>query len=411
MSKFFVTWGLLLSMGAQAAPWVFDKPIAVSGAAQEGVYTHLEAAGRKSIAVSDGWVAVSWEDNRDGLSRAYVAKKAPSAATFGNILQLSGKGEVTEPAIIGIGGGQFVAGWEEEGHVMVRMIASSALGEPLQISSAEAAQLSLATDRAGGIIAVWSEHAGKYWQIRHARLQAGNRLRLKLLSQGDVATAEKGDQAYPAVAVLEGGQYVVAGWEDRSKGNTRILYAVSRDAGKQFGSPQELNEYKWRGEGHAYGNNTGTGAMRVALAAMGETGMVAVWADKRDFESGYDVYAALADAKNLKFGNNEKVQDEFGNNIAQWHPAIAADGNGHIVSVWDDDRDGTPDLWLAWRKADGSWAENLAVPGASGAGVQSDPAIVLDDGGNLHLAFVEKVSLNSPSHVIYVSGKLQAGSK
>lgn len=403
--KPFILWILLLaSSTAQAAPWEFGPVLAVSGKAAEGVYTHLESAGRKSIAVSAGWVAVAWEDNRDGWSRGYIAMKEPGQHAFGKAMQVSGKGEVTEPAIIGIGGGRFAVGWEEEGHVWVRVVSAAEQGPALMIAPGEAAQVSLAFDAKAGLQAVWAQHAAPFWQIRFARLQVlqGNALKpgKPLLVEGGA----KGDQAYPSLAILDAGN-LVAGWEDRSKGHTRMITAVSRNGGASFLPSCELNEYKWRGKDFNYG--MGTGAMRIALSSMGRGGAVAVWADKRDFPSGYDVYAALADAKSLIFGKNEKVQDEFGNNIAQWHPAIAADGHGHIASVWDDDRDGTPDVWLSWRNADGSWADNLAVPGAAGEGVQSDPAIAMDEAGNLHLAWVEKSGLNAPSSIKYVFGRLQ----
>lgn len=85
--------------------------------------------------------------------------------------------------------------------------------------------------------------------------------------------------------------------------------------------------------------------------------------DKLDFESSYDVYGGFARSPNLTFGANEKVQDEFGNNFVQWPPAVAANGGGRVAVVWDDDRDGSSDVWLSWRNADG-WSDDLAVPGA-----------------------------------------------
>jgi hypothetical protein len=144
--------------------------------------------------------------------------------------------------------------------------------------------------------------------------------------------------------------------------------------------------------------------MRVALASHGRDEVVAVWADKRDFQSGYDVYGGFARGPALSFGPNEKVQDQFGDNVAQWHPAVAANASARVVAAWDDDRDGSPDVWLSWRGAEG-WSDDLAVPGASGPGVQSDPSLALDDAGNLHMAWVEKADLNSPSRIRYLFGR------
>ena len=185
-------------------------------------------------------------------------------------------------------------------------------------------------------------------------------------------------------------------------GHTRILSSVSPDGGTHFAAPQQVNDAIWRGQMGGFGR--GTGVMRVALSNYGPDGVAAVWADKRDFLAGYDVYAAFAPSPAFKFGTNEKAQDDFGNDIAQWHPAIGANRQGTVAVVWDDDRDGTPDIWLAWRSASG-WSDNQAVPGASGPGVQSDPAIVLDEANNLHLAWVEKADLNSPSRIRYVMGR------
>jgi hypothetical protein len=117
--------------------------------------------------------------------------------------------------------------------------------------------------------------------------------------------------------------------------------------------------------------------------------VIAAWLDKRDFLSGYDVYAAFSHDGGRSFSRNLKVQDSFGDNVAQWHAAIVADQAGRVVAVWDDDREGASDVWLSdWTGKD--FGDNLAVPGASGAGAQSDPVVHLDGSGTLHVAWLEK---------------------
>ncbi len=113
----FVAW--LWSASVLAAPWEFGEPVTVS-AARPGVFHHLEAAGRRSIAVSsDGMVAIVWEDNRDGTPRAYVAFRAAGKSEF--VLQrLSGMQEAYEPVVSALPQGGFVFGWEESGHVWAR---------------------------------------------------------------------------------------------------------------------------------------------------------------------------------------------------------------------------------------------------------------------------------------------------
>ena len=126
--------------------------------------------------------------------------------------------------------------------------------------------------------------------------------------------------------------------------------------------------------------------MRPVLAAYGDA-LMAVWLDKRDFLSGYDVYGAISLDQGVQFGANVKVQDSFGDSIAQWHPALAGNRRGDLAIAWDDDRDGSSDIWLTWPQ-DKGYAENAAP--AAGPAAQTDPVLALDEAGNLHLAWLEK---------------------
>lgn len=387
----------------QAGPWEFDASVAVTGDAAPHAFFHLESAGRKNIAVSAGWVAVVWEDNRDGVPRCYVALKAPNAAAFAAALPISGRGEAAEPAIASLGSGRFAVAWEEAGRVWARTVTAQSLGAPRALGAEAAAQVSLGAAPRGALLAVWSEKGERFWRIRLARLTVDARGGIRSGQAIVVDATAAGDQSYPSVAAASA-DTAVAAWEDRRAGHTRLLYAVSAKGGARFAPPRQLNESIWRGQSLDFGR--GTGVMRVALASHGRDGVAAVWADKRDFQSGYDVYGGFARGPALRFGPNEKVQDQFGDNIAQWHPAIASNAQGRAAAVWDDDRDGSPDVWLSWRDKDG-WSDDLAPPGASGPGVQSDPSVAMDEAGNLHLAWLEKADLNSPSRIRYVFGRLK----
>jgi len=399
---------VLFCNGILAAPWDFGTPVNVTLGSAPGVFTHLESAGRKNIAVSDGWVAVIWEDNRDGNSRCYVALKQLANNVFSEPLKVSGSNESAEPAIVAIGVGRFALAWEEDGNIWARLLTVesamtvSKLSDPVQLNTASAMQVSLGHSKENGLYAAWSEQGISYKQIMLGKLALLPNDNIKLLAKIVVDKHVKGNQFYPSIAEISGNKTIVA-WEDRHAGYTRLLYAESQNL-KTASAPRELNEYKERDK--KFGSGLGTGVMRVALATQGRDGLVAIWEDKRDFTSGYDIYAALANGPTVNFGANEKVQDEFGNTFAQWHPSIAANHDGHIVAVWDDDREGSPDVWLSWREA-GRWSGDLAVPGASGAGVQSDPSITMDDSGNLHLAWVEKMDLNGQSAIRYLFARLK----
>jgi len=275
--------------------------------------------------------------------------------------------------------GRFVAAWEEGCRVQARLLPGDAA---LKLGDAESAQVTLAVG-AGKLYAAWAEQAGRFRRI----VVAGLALAADTLSVGTAQPVEAGipidERGWPALAVAGDGSVTVA-WEDRRARHTVPMASHSRD-GRSFAPPVRLTDYK---SGSVDGLGAGTGAMRPTLTAWGKRGLTAVWLDKRDFLSGYDVYAAF-DNGTRRFGKNIRVQDSFGDNMAQWHAQVVGNASGRLVALWDDARDGTPDVWMAeWDGA--AFGDNLAVPAASGPGTQSDPVATLDAAGSLHVVWLER---------------------
>ena len=396
-----------LPAAVSAAPWTFEPPIDVTPVHGAQVFHHVEAAGRKSIAVSGAAVAVVWEDNRDGVSRCYAAVKQSADSGFKVEQRVSGGKEAFEPAIVSLQDGRFVVAWEEDGGVWARVVSSGKMGPPIALAGHDSSETNLGFSPQAGLWAAWSQRDGHYAGIHAEKL--GYAPHADSLTPDAAVPVDgaplTGDQLYPSVAALQTGALVIA-WEDRRKGHTTIMYSHAASGGK-FVAPAQMNET--RRDAKNTGVGPGTGAMRVALAAQAGANVAAVWSDKRDFLSGYDVYAAFSTDGGAHFGANQMVQDSFGDNTPQWHPAIAADQQGKLAVVWDDDRDGNPDIWLAWPSATG-WSDNVNVPGATGAGVQSDPAIAMDNQGNLHLVWLEKQGADGPTRLRYEMGQPAADS-
>lgn len=364
----------VLALPVQAA-WQWDRPLDVNTVRGAAVYPHLESAGRQGVAAAGGAVAVVWEDNRSGAPRCYAAIKPDGALGFQTERPL-GDGECYEPVVAPLGEGRFLAAWEEAGKVRTRVLPA---GKPVTLSAGEAVQVTLAAG-AGGVYAAWAEQAGRFRRIVVAALAVdGDAVAVR--SAKPVESAPPVDeQAWPALAVTGRGDVVVA-WEDRRARHT-VPLASRAGAGLDFGVPVRVTDQK---SGRVDGLGAGLGAMRPTLAAWGADGAVAVWLDKRDFLSGYDVYAAF-DAGDGRFGKNQRVHDSFGDNMAQWHARVAA-GGGRLLAVWDDARDGTSDVWLAnWDGA--AFGDNVAA--AAGPGEQSDPLATLDAHGALHLVWLDR---------------------
>jgi hypothetical protein len=390
-----VAWLLaVLAFPAQAA-WTWSEALAVSSAQGVKIFPHMESANRQGVAVSGDTVGVVWEDNRDGSSQCYLAIKPATAGKFKPEIRLS-QTECYEPVVVAWGAGRFVAAWEEAGRVRARIVPG---GAAINLADAESAQVTLAAG-AGTLYAAWTEQAGQFRRIVVARLAATG----ETLSVGTVqpveAAAPVDEQGWPALAVAGDGTVTVA-WEDRRDRHTVPMTSHSSD-GRRFAAPVRLTDlHRGSGQGRSMGLGAGTGAMRATLTAWGERGVAAAWLDKRDFLSGYDVYAALDDGTR-HFGRNIKVQDSFGDNMVQWHAQIIGDVKGHLLALWDDARDGTPDVWLAEWNGE-AFGDNEAVPAASGAGSQSDPVATLDAAGRLHLVWLERDE-QAGTRIRYVQG-------
>ena len=392
----------MLPAAVMAAPWQFDQPVDVTPVHGAKVFHHVEAAGRKSIAVSGALIAVVWEDNRDGVSRCYLAVKKSANNSFEGDRQISGNKEAFEPSIVALPDNRFAVAWEEDGGVRTRIVSATQLGESVKLAGPDSNQASVGFSAKAGLWAAWSQRDGHYAGIHIEKLDyVPGTAKLALGKSVAVDHAPlSGGQHYPSLAALQTGGVVVA-WEDRRKGHTTIMYSHNIGDAK-FSVPVQMNET--RRDARNAGVGPGTGAMRVALAAQAGAKVAAVWSDKRDFLSGYDVYAAFSTDGGAHFGANQMVQDSFGDNIPQWHPAIASDQGGKLAVVWDDNRDGTPDIWLSWPTASG-WSDNANVPGAAGAGVQSDPAITMDSQGNLYLVWLEKQAADGSTRLRYEMGR------
>jgi hypothetical protein len=367
----------VLAWPAHAA-WTWSEPVTVNSVQGAAIFPHIESANRQGVAVSGNTVGVVWEDNRDGSPLCYLATKPAAAANFQPEIQLS-KGECYEPVLIALGGGRFVVAWEEAGKVHAQVLPG---GKTLQLSKAGSAQVTLAL-RDDALYAAWAEQAGRFKRIVVARLVLkGDALSVKS-AQPVEAAMPADEQGWPALAVAGDGSVTVV-WEDRRHRHTVPMVSHSPDS-RQFAPPARLTDRK---SGSVDGLGAGTGAMRPTLTAWGEQGIAAVWLDKRDFLSGYDVFAAF-DTGTRSFGRNIKVQDNFGDNMAQWHALVVGDASGKLVALWDDARDGTPDVWLSEWEGE-AFGDDLAVPAAAGPGGQSDPVATLDAAGALHVVWLDR---------------------
>jgi len=389
--------GLCFAMllSTTVAAYEFTQPVTVVSSSK-GVFYHLESSGRQAMAINNGTIAITWEDNSTGLPQVYIAFKDDKASTFTKPVQVSQIGPAYEPVIATHRDG-FVIGWEAKDQVWLRYVTKQKKSDIVRITDKVTRHLSLNQTPAKEIIAVWAEKQGKYYQIAHGKVTESN-MKLKVQPTGLVdKTTDKTGQLFPSVVVTQAGTLVA--WEDRREGATRIVTAFA-PTGKMFMRYKILNEFipSPRPE---FGN--GTGAMRVVLSSDLKQGVTAVWMDKRDFVGGYDVYAALSRDGGRSFGKNELTQDTFGENTPQWHATVAMNAHGNIVVAWDDPRDSTPDVWYSKRLSSG-WSDDEVWQGGGGDGAQTVPVLLFDE-NTLHAAWLDKKDTGSAIRYTFTKQK------
>jgi len=389
-----------VTLNVQAQPWEFGEVIEITAKSGAGVFHHLESAGRHNIAVADDVVAVTWEDNRDGTPRIYLARKDRHADGFSDEVKISGSGEAFEPSLVALQHNRFALAWEEAGRIQARLATPTGLGPIVVLGEINASQASLAM-HGQQLVLLYSQVEGRYGRIRLQYLEAdGLTLRPRQGCPVD-SDAVQDEQLYPTAVSL--GDRLIIAWEDRRLGHTIIMASQnSNGAACRFSVPQRISE---RPPGPSMPYGKGHGVARVALAGYANRRALAAWADKRNFREGYDIYAADYQGGEARlFGPNVKVQDSFGGFAQQWHVTVAGHPRGTLVVAWDDNRDGDTNIILSWREDD-DWSDDLVVPGAAGPGEQNHPTIHLDEEGNLHLAWVERATIDGPTRLRYLFGK------
>ncbi|ODB97158.1 hypothetical protein [Candidatus Thiodiazotropha endoloripes] len=379
---------------------VIITPINVSEPAKQGIFHHLESSGRQNIAVSGSVVSVVWEDDSDGTPRIYLSRKSLDSNTFSPKLRISGNGEAFEPSIRALGDGRFAIAWEEDEQVSARIVKAKKMGPIVQLGEKTSGHANLSS-LDNQILIVYREQAQRFGRIILQKLTVDKQLHLSPAQRCPVEPGPlQNDQLYPVISVQ--GERVNIAWEDRRLGHTVIMHSQSEVGDScRFSSPTRISEQP---PGPRAGYGSGHGVARVALAKYGNSGVYAVWADKRDFREGYDIYGANK-PNDQAFEGNVRIQDDFGTNYRQWHATISGHQNGQLIVAWTDEREGSKDVWYSWLE-DGEWSDDVLLSGASGKGVQDHPSITLDSSGDLHVAWVHRETEGGATQIRYLYAPL-----
>jgi hypothetical protein len=385
--------GLLALLWLATSPvWADWQWLAAEDVAppEAGVFQHLDASGRQAMISTPAFVALAWSDA--GQPRCYLSFKEGSHPFISHPF---GKGDCFDPSMGPVDEHRVLIAWEDSGGVQVAIADTKQIYAPTTVAPS-GGQAVIRNHPKLGVLAVWSSTEAHHRRIFYSHLTLqGNQL-VPGPSRPVDANPATDDQMFPAIADTQDGLTLI--WEDRRLGHTVIFGSLLRND-MRWSPPQRISHNRTGKINNDLGR--GAGAMRPALASYGVK-LAAVWLDKSDFLSGYDVYGSFSEDQGKSFGANLKLQDSFGDAVAQWHAGVAGNAQGSLVVAWDDDRDGTSDIWLTWPKGGGFAADTSPNP-ASGPPKQTDPVVWLDDAGNLHLAWIEQIAAGT--RIRYSLGK------
>jgi hypothetical protein len=224
----------------------------------------------------------------------------------------------------------------------------------------------LVTEPGGKVHAVWEDERNSNWDIFYANSTDGG---LTFSPNVRITNEQPGKgQNNPSLAVDSLGIVHVV-WEDNRNGNWSVFYANSQDGFIRN------TEVSW---GSTPGNQW------EASLVVGNNGTIhVVW------EAASDIRYARSGNGGLTFSPSIVINDD-GVNATQGKAAIAEEDTGIVHVAWVDDRLGDPDIFYAQSNNDGlTFGANLKINDDAATNGQETPAIAVEDGEFIHIAWAD----------------------
>jgi len=192
----------------------------------------------------------------------------------------------------------------------------------------------------------WTDFRNYNWDIYTAYSRSGVSFS-RNRQVDDYPVFERIDD-HPAVGVdARRGVHIV--WADRrgTVGDTNVLYARSLDGGRHFSPNNQIDSSSM---GFDPDHDTPTNRWNPRLAVSGSD-VLAVWQDDRLGNN--DIFFVRSSDRGASFAADERVDDSGSGPSNQYRPDVAVDdaspAGRAVYVVWEDDRNGAPDVFLARR--------------------------------------------------------------
>ncbi len=334
-----------------------------------------------------GNVYAVWSDTRDGGNSLYGALLTRWTGQWhGDIAQPdSALPPVSAPAVTIGPRGEIATVWsainggDSDIWASLRLAGDTSWPSPLQVNDDSAVPSQqrnpdIVITRSGDIYVVWEDMRRGNPDIFWSRRLRGSTSwePAKRLHPDSI-----GLQLQPALATDKQGNVHVV-WVEQRGSQRRIMVSHLSPGSSAWSTPEMVEDPAPVTAQQAFPD----------LAADGDGNLIVVWEDARNAATAPDIYYSIrVMTPGSPWAPPQRVNDDSGPH-AQHTPRIAAWQN--VVAVWEDQRNGDPDIFMAWLQPDGSgWESNQRVNTDSAGAPQAQPAIAMDPNGNTVLTWTD----------------------
>ncbi len=346
---------------------------------------------------SNETIFVTWEDYRNGNADIYIAKSTNGGNTFQTEVRVDNDNEGYDqmnPAIVVNSTGLICVLWTDQRGYHSEIESKSDLyisrsynggntfGEDYCVHTYQA-EPAIAVDTDGTIYVVWTDHRFGKWDIFFAKSTNGGQYFSVNKPLNDNRENSRGN---PDITVQNRVLYIV--WEDarEAENNKTIIMVKSTDGGRNFGKNIDISNQLGSqlnpaitidksGIAHAvwqdnfapnkqllyYANSTNWGGKKSVFNFLLNLNLWNPDIAVDDGQTPYKIYIAfenrtLQNNWEISFSKSNDGGGKFQNSILinddsvtarQANPAIDADSSGNAIIVWEDNRDGSFDIYGA----------------------------------------------------------------